>query len=89
MVKFLAFLAQYGVQVIVETHSDHIFNGIRKSIRLDEIENENVSIYFFAQNEDGCSVPVNIPINSEGKALVYEDGLFDQINKDLDVILGW
>ncbi len=89
LVKFLAFLAQYGVQVIVETHSDHIYNGIRKSIRLDEIENENVSIYFFAQNEDGCSVPVNIPINSEGKALVYEDGLFDQINKDLDVILGW
>lgn len=89
LVKFLAFLAQYGVQVIVETHSDHIYNGIRKSIRLDEINHENVSIYFFKQNEKGCSVPLNIPINDEGKALVSSDGLFDQINKDLDVILGW
>lgn len=89
LVKFLAFLAQYGVQVIVETHSDHIYNGIRKSIRLDEINHENVSIYFFAQNEKGCSIPLNIPINDEGKALVASEGLFDQINKDLDVILGW
>lgn len=89
LVKFLAFLAQFGVQVIIETHSDHIYNGIRKSVRLDEIDCENISIYFFACNEKGCSVPVNIPIDSEGKALAYSEGLFDQINKDLDVILGW
>ena len=89
LVTFLAFLAQYGVQIIVETHSDHIYNGVRKSIRLDEIDHDNVSVYFFVQNEKGCSVPLNIPINNEGKALVFSDGLFDQINKDLDVILGW
>ena len=89
LVKFLAFLTQYGVQVIVETHSDHIYNGIRKSIHLDEIDCENVSIYFFTHNEKGCSIPVSIPVNSEGKALAYSEGLFDQINKDLDVILGW
>lgn len=89
LVTFLAFLAQYGMQIIVETHSDHIYNGVRKSIRLDEIDHDNVSVYFFVQNEKGCSVPLNIPINNEGKALVFSDGLFDQINKDLDVILGW
>lgn len=89
LVKFLAFLAQCGVQIVVETHSDHIYNGIRKSIYLDEIDTEKVSIYFFTQNEKGCSIPVCIPINSEGKALAYSEGLFDQINKDLDVILGW
>lgn len=89
LVSFLAYLAQCGVQIIVETHSDHIYNGIRKNIYLDEINNENVSIYFFAKDQKGCSVPVRIPISSEGKALAYSDGLFDQINKDLDVILGW
>lgn len=89
LVKFLAFLAQCGVQIIVETHSDHIYNGIRKSISLDEIDAENVSIYFFKQDEKGCSIPVKIPVDSEGKALAYQDGLFDQIKKDLDVILGW
>lgn len=89
MVRFLAFLAQCGVQIIVETHSDHIYNGIRKCICQDEIENENVCVYFFKQDDRGCSIPINIPINDEGKALAYTDGLFDQINKDLNVILGW
>ena len=89
LVKFLVFLAQFGVQVIVETHSDHIYNGIRKSIHLDEIDCENVSIYFFAQDQNGCCIPVNIPVSGEGKALAHSEGLFDQINKDLDVILGW
>ena len=75
LVKFFAFLAQCGVQIIVETHSDHIYNGIRKSIRLDEIDSENVAIYFFEQDKRGCSIPVEVPVNEKGK--------------DLDTILGW
>lgn len=89
LVKFLAFLAQCGVQIIVETHSDHIYNGIRKSIHLDEIDCDKVSIYTFKQDENGCSVPVKIPIDESGKALKNSEGFFDQINIDLDTILGW
>lgn len=89
LIQFLSYLAQWGVQIMIETHSDHIYNGVRKGIRLDWIENENVGIYFFTQREDGCTVPVKIPVDSEGKVLGHEDGLFDQIKKDLDVILGW
>ena len=89
LIKFLSYLAQWGVQIIMETHSDHVYNGVRKGIHLDWIEHENVNIYFFTQKEDGCTIPVKIPLNSEGKALEHEDGLFDQIKKDLDVILGW
>lgn len=89
LVKLLAFLAQCGVQIIVETHSDHIYNGIRKCIHQDEIDSDKASIYSFKQDEKGCSVPINIPINEEGKALKNSEGFFDQINKDLDVILGW
>ena len=89
LVEFLAFLAQCGVQIIVETHSDHIYNGIRKSIRLDQIDPDKVSIYSFTQNEEGCSIPVAIPVNGDGKALEKTEGFFDQIDKDLNVILGW
>lgn len=89
LVKFFAFLAQCGLQIIVETHSDHIYNGIRKSIRLDEIDSENVAIYFFKQDERGCSIPVEVPVNEKGKALADPEGMFDQIGKDLDTILGW
>lgn len=89
LVEFLAFLAQCGVQVIVETHSDHIYNGIRKSISLDGIDSEKVSVFFFKKDERGCGIPLSIPIDSEGKAHKNPEGLFDQINKDLDAILGW
>lgn len=89
MVNFLACLAQHGIQIIVETHSDHVYNGIRRCICQDEIERKNVSIYFFKQDDRNCSVPVNIKLNDDGKALIQADGFFDQINKDLDIILGW
>ena len=88
-VEFLTFIASCGVQIVVETHSDHIYNGVRKEIHQDSINAEDVSIYFFKQSENGCSVPVLIPVNETGKATVNEAGLFDQIKKDLDVILGW
>lgn len=89
LVEFLAFLAQCGVQVIVETHSDHIYNGIRKSICQDRIDYDKVCIYSFTQDERGCSIPVKIPVSEEGKALKKSEGFFDQIDKDLNVILGW
>ena len=89
LVEFLAFLAQCGVQIIVETHSDHIYNGIRKSIRLDQIDSDKVNIYSFTQDARGCSIPIEIPVNGDGKALKKSEGFFDQIDKDLSVILGW
>lgn len=88
-VGFLVFIASCGVQIVVETHSDHIYNGVRKEIHQDSIDAEDVSIYFFKQSENGCSVPVLIPVSETGKATVNEAGFFDQIKKDLDVILGW
>ena len=88
-VELLAFLAQCGVQIIIETHSDHIYNGIRKSIRLDRIDYDKVCIYSFVQDQRGCSIPVKIPVNKNGKALQKSEGFFDQIDKDLNVILGW
>lgn len=88
-VEFLVFVASCGVQIVVETHSDHIYNGIRKEIHQDSIDADNVSIYFFKHSDNGCSEPILIPVSETGKATVNEDGFFDQIKKDLDVILGW
>lgn len=88
-VEFVAFISTCGVQVVMETHSDHIYNGLRKCIHEDFLSPENVRIYFFKQIENGCSYPVDISVDENGKALVTQEGFFDQIKKDLDVILGW
>ncbi len=89
LMEFLVFLARKGLQVVMETHSDHIFNGLRRCVSRDRITNDKVRIYFFRQNEDKISIPVEIFVEEDGHVKNQQDGLFDQIEKDLDVILGW
>lgn len=49
---FLAGLAAIGVQVIIETHSDHIVNGLRKAVINDAcaLQASQAVIYFFDEN---------------------------------------
>jgi len=44
--QFLCIIANAGVNVIIETHSDHIINGIQLSTAKSEISNEFVTIIF-------------------------------------------
>ncbi|MFL0165711.1 AAA family ATPase [Candidatus Clostridium helianthi] len=88
LIEFFAFLASKGIQVIIETHSDHIFNGMRKSIKRGEITPENSQVYFFKQDEKGICNPVNIEINKTGAIGNQQNGLFDQFDDDLDELLG-
>lgn len=89
LMEFLVFLAQNGLQVVMETHSDHIFNGLRRCVNDSRIANDKVKIYFFQQDENRISVPIEIILDEDGHVHNHQDGLFDQIEKDLDVILGW
>jgi hypothetical protein len=46
MGKFLAEVASSGVQVIIETHSDHVLNGIRRSVKAG-FPPGDVELHFF------------------------------------------
>ena len=43
MGQFLAEVAAAGVQVIVETHSDHVFNGIRRAVKSKRLAADDVA----------------------------------------------
>lgn len=88
LLDFFSFLASRGLQVVIETHSDHIFNGMRKNINSKRIRVEDTSVYFFKQNEEFLSVPVKIIIDENGVIKNQEKGLFDQFDEDLDELLG-
>lgn len=53
--QFLALAAQDGLQIIIETHSDHLLHGVRIAAREygrneeKGIASENVSIYYFSR----------------------------------------
>ncbi|MYL54190.1 DUF3696 domain-containing protein [Pontibacillus yanchengensis] len=89
LTEFLTFIADKGVQFIIETHSDHVFNGMRKAINKHVISDNNVSTHFFEINEETlCSSPVEIVFDRHGKVKNHQIGLFDQFDDDLDELLG-
>ncbi|WP_462157909.1 AAA family ATPase [Acinetobacter baumannii] len=90
--ELLAKTAADGVQLIVETHSDHIINGIRKSVVLNYIEPKNIKFYYFSVSQDRSdlvySTLIEEPkIDKEGKFDKWPDGFFDEWGKTLDHLL--
>ena len=88
LTEFLCFAANAGIQVILETHSDHVFNGIRKAIVKKEIVNTDVAVHFFQLDENALSKNTAITLNEHGRVMTHPKGLFDQFDDDLDQIIG-
>jgi len=88
LTEFLCFAANAGIQVILETHSDHVFNGIRKSIVKEEITNTDVAVHFFQLDENSLSKNTVVTLSEHGRVMAHPKGLFDQFDDDLDQILG-
>jgi predicted ATPase len=89
---FLGVVAAAGVQVIIETHSDHVLNGVRLSIAKNKIPPENVAIHFYTTpcGTDDLRPRVISPIlNKEGGLSEWPEGFFDQSDKDLAILSGW
>lgn len=84
---FLGIAAASGIQVIVESHSDHVLNGIRRAVRDQRLPHHATAIFFFGDRpeaEEGKVTPVSI--NSDGQLGNWPPGFFDQIEADLDYL---
>lgn len=92
MGQFLATVAAAGVQVILETHSDHVLNGIRRAVKADVLSGEEVALHFFKPRgkQDGGESQVESPaIDSNGNIDLWPDGFFDQFDRDMNFFAGW
>lgn len=84
---FLGKIAASGVRVIVETHSEHIVNGIRKAVVMqDNLSSEMVNIYFLNHDENGQLTNELIKIDDEGNLSDFPVDFFDQARQDLKEI---
>ena len=81
--QFLAELSHKGgVQVIVETHSDHVINGMRLySLRQKCVESD-FRLYYF-NKQDGRYKIISIGVNESGEIIDWPKGFFDQAKIDL------
>ncbi len=89
MGRFLGLLAADGVQVIVETHSDHVLNGICLAAIDDRhpLKRQDVLIHaFLNEPRDGARI-LAIEINKQGGFTQNPPGFFDQSANDLRAIL--
>ncbi len=82
MGQFLARAATSGIQVIIETHSDHVLNGIRVAVKKKLISHTDVQINFFHQI-NGISNISTPYIDSDGHIDQWPDNFFDEWNKQL------
>lgn len=88
--ELMAIAAHGGVQVIVESHSDHILNGIRFATYIDRIQPDEVCINYFENStqEEASQVEVITPIiDSEGRLDKWPSGFFDVWDDYLEKLL--
>ncbi len=89
MGHFLAEAANSGCQVIVETHSDHVLNGIRRAVKSDKIAAGDVVIHFFRRPSEDEPQVLSPTLDSAGNIDVWPEDFFDQFDKDMNYFAGW
>ncbi len=88
MGRFLARLAVAGVQVICETHSDHVLNGIRLATVAEQhaLSYRDVRILYFSLDERGISTSTPLTLNRHADLSDWPTGFFDQSEQDLKAL---
>lgn len=94
LAQLIALVAQRGIQVIVETHSDHIFNGIMVAVYQYHnkgvgIAANNVATYYIREKDaQHASVIEPVVITKQGVLVQQLDGFFDREEKDMMILNG-
>lgn len=81
----LAKLGARGVQVFVETHSEHVISGFRLAALKKDFTLKNADVHIFFFDYDFNMIPLKI--ESNGKILNWPNRFFDQYQKELAEIL--
>ncbi len=69
--------AAAGVQVVIETHSDHVMDGVRIAIREKLLASTDAVFHYF-KRAAGKSEILTPRIDAEGRLSEWPDGFFDQ-----------
>lgn len=77
-----------NVQVVVETHSDHVVNGIRLAVKGGVVGADLVGFRFFSRDMASGNVNVECPVVlSDGSIPAWPEGFFDEWDNALMELL--
>jgi len=88
--ELLALAASCGIQVIVETHSDHILNGIRLTVHRGQLDPKDVQLHYFQRQETRGEFQTEVispKMDRHGRIDHWPDGFFDEWDKSLEALL--
>ena len=86
LAELAARAAAAGAQVILETHGDHILDGIRLAVRNAIIAPDQTAFHYFRRKD--LSVEIETPaIREDGRLDFWPDGFFDQHERNLAALV--
>jgi predicted ATPase len=79
--------SEAGVQFLIESHSDHILNGIRVACKKQFIDAEKIRINFFTRSANQTTKIERLKLDKNGRIDKWPDGFFDEWDNMLDELL--
>ena len=89
LAKLITMVANNGVQVLIETHSDHIISAIQLACKenakdsVDGISKDDVSMYYFYNDTYNVLQIEKVQITKNGSLEYQPKGFFDQTEMDM------
>lgn len=78
MARLISLCVQSGTQVLVETHSDHLFDGVRLFAKKNKDFATMVNTYWFELDKNNNSIVESAKLDNEGRLDNWPGGMFDQ-----------
>lgn len=90
LIKFLCRVAsEKKFQVFIETHSEHIVNGLLVAVHDSILPNDKIRVFHFGRVGNNHDVSMlSMGVEPGGQIRKTPDGFFDQVEKDLEVLTG-
>ena len=88
--NLIALVAQNDVQVIIETHSDHILNGIRVAVKENPVLKDRTELFYFKKiviPTEQYSKITDIEIDKNGTLSDYPENLLDEWSNQLSKLI--
>lgn len=85
--RLMCLAAVGGAQVLVETHSDHVLNGVRIAAKDGIIDRDRLRLHFFVREQAGRTHVESPVVEANGRLSRWPRGFFDQWDVDLDKLV--
>lgn len=84
--KLISLAASIGAQLFIETHSDHILNGIRVAVKENLVDKSKVNVMYFEKTtteKEQFTKITSIKVDSSGELSDYPENMLDEWNNQL------